>query len=106
MTLQEAYEEMYFDLALNKLEVILTPNKDRDGYIRSVTHQNPAWYRALCNRYPAHRRKPRRKNKFDTRIKRQNILKTLERLASGDSWISKYEQDLKEYAESIVRGTV
>jgi hypothetical protein len=77
---------MAHDLAGSRLRVVLVPDKFHPGGVRrlrAVDEQNPAWYRAFCEHYPARRRRPRRRGLPDTAIKRRHVLRGLDELAEG-----------------------
>jgi hypothetical protein len=85
------------DLATYRLEVVLAPSRRPDvarrgGCIRVAANQNPPWYRALCRRHRSSRQ--RRSAKPDTRIRRANILRFLERIAAGRPTRSRYAPEL------------
>lgn len=100
MTLQQAFEFMYYDLLSNKPDVYLTPSVKLDyGCIRNVATINPKWYSEFCASYP--RIENRKKNKPRTIIKRIEILRKLSRLKDGKPVKSKYLDHLKDIAEGI-----
>lgn len=91
--------EMLYDLSVNQLIVTKIPSiyKDqaiRGAGIRSVESRNPLWYREICAKYLSNRKKPRKKQLLDTRIKRKNILNILERLGNNKTTISYLYNDL------------
>lgn len=96
---------MYNELLHTRLTVTLIPSRlpeiaERGGCIRIVESQNPAWYQALCKAYPSKRTRPRRRNKPDTAIKRQQVLKALQHLANGNPPLTEYHNRLLPYIES------
>jgi hypothetical protein len=102
--LRNAFNEMLNELYQYNLEVCLVPSRYREyairgAKIRSVVNCNPNWYKKLCNKYQSSR--TRRSAKSDTCIKRQNIIRILERLANGFNSSSYYVDDLVKVAESI-----
>jgi hypothetical protein len=97
-----AWHDMLDDLLANRPEVILVPSRQREcaergGMIRMAISRNPVWYRALCNKYPSSRGRERRKP--DTRVRRRNILRLLQRLANGEHVRSAYLPDLLHIRE-------
>lgn len=99
MTLREAYESMYYDLIINRLDVTLVPsiNPDRAANgccSRVVVSRNPKWYREFCEKYLDERNK--------TIIKRKNTLKTLDRLRNNKTTRSKYQEDLLDIANGMI----
>ncbi len=95
--------EMEAELDSAKLEVQLAPlnprlrNYNEGGCKRVVTSRPVKWYRDLCNRYPSSRGV--RRGKFDTRIRRANVLRLLSRLVAGKTSWSKYAAELRAIAE-------
>lgn len=80
-TLENELKSMYDEMLENTLEVVTIPARNPmycNHKVRAVLNSNPDWYRKLCREFPsrckAHRN---RKNKFDTRIKRQQVLSFL-----------------------------
>lgn len=75
---------MLEQLESHRLEVMLVPlnpngrNYCDGGMKRCVCDRPPAWYRKLCNEHPSSRGV--RRGKFDTRIRRQNVLRLLRRM--------------------------
>ena len=94
---------MLAELESNPLCVILAPSRRIDrrewDYIRVPLTTPPPWYRKICARYPSSREV--RRGKFDTRIRRQNILRVLQRLAEGKPTKSKYAADLLAVAQKL-----
>jgi len=91
---------MLAELESSPLSVQLVPSKRHDrrdsDMIRVCTSVPPAWYRKLCAKHLSSRRV--RRGKPDTRIRRQNILSVLTRLADGKPSVSKYVPDLAREA--------
>lgn len=99
MTLQEAYESMYYDLIINRLDVTLVPsiNPDRAANgccSRVVVSRNPKWYREFCGKYLDKRKK--------TIIKRKDIIRILDRLRKGNTSVSMYKEDLLDIANDMI----
>lgn len=102
--LRNAFYEMLDELYQYNLEVCLVPSRYKEyairgAKIRSVINCNPAWYKKLCDKYQSSR--IRRSIKSDTRIRRQNIINILERVAGGLNSSSYYLNDLIKIAKSI-----
>ena len=102
--MRNAFYVMLDELYQYNLEVCLVPSRYREyairgAKIRSVINCNPKWYRKLCDKYQSSR--IRRSSKSDTRIRRQNIINILERIASGFNSTSYYLNDLIKIAESV-----
>ena len=100
----DSFNTMLDELNTYYLEVCLVPSKYyeyaiRGAKIRAVINCNPDWYRKLCEKYQSSR--IRKNSKSDTRIKRRNIIKLLERLAKNKTTTSYYLNDLLMVAESI-----
>ncbi len=78
---------MLNELESHRLLVVLAPlnpklrNYNDGGCKRVKADQNVTWYRRLCSRFPSSRGV--RRGKFDTKIRRQNIERTLRRLIAG-----------------------
>ena len=97
MTIREKRElaEMIGELEAGKLEVVLipAPSPRHCGHmVRAVVNRPPSWYRAICNRYASGRF--RAKSKFDTKIKRKNILALLYATFEGKKSKSAYLPDI------------
>jgi hypothetical protein len=87
---------MLFDMDKCRLEVCLIPSRrDPDGKIRAASGQNSLWYQTLCAAYP---RPGCTKAKIRTIIKRQYIIKVLERMISRKRSRSKYAEYLLDVA--------
>lgn len=103
--LRQIAQEMAFELETNKLIVIKKPSiykdqADRGACYRLVESRNPRWYREICGNYSSNRKKPRRKSKHDTRIKRRTVLNVIERLGNGKGTISYLFDDLLNIART------
>lgn len=96
-------EIMLMEFESGRLDVQLAPlNPKRRGWNeggmkRVVCDRNTAWYRGLCARHLSCRVRNHRKT--DTKIKRRNILRLLNRLVAGQSTVSKYADELRRLAE-------
>ncbi len=94
-------EQMLNELEANMLQVQLAPSRRSDrrehDMIRVVVDYPPKWYRVFCNRHVSSREV--RRGKFDTKIKRANVLSTLRVLSEGRSTPSKYADELRAMAE-------
>ena len=95
--------EMLCDLESNPLVVVLAPSRRHDrnemDQIRVVVSRNPSWYRSLCGANISKR--GTRHGKFDTAIRRQNILRILTRLSEGKPTRSKYAPELIKIANKL-----
>lgn len=98
-------ELMLAELESHCLEVQLVPCRRRvneGGCVRVAVSKNCAWYRRFCAAHPSSR--IRAKAAFDTRIKRRNVLRTLNAMIAGHSR-SKYAAELgriaSKYAQPI-----
>jgi hypothetical protein len=98
MSLRPMLEEMLDHLESHKLEVQLVPlnprlrNWSEFGMKRAVVNAPPKWFRNFCNNHVSSRGV--RKGKFDTKIKRVNVLSALRRLLDGDRYKGKYREEL------------
>ncbi len=98
MSTEEKLTIMLYDLESHKLEVQLVPLNPRlrgyceGGCKRVVTDAPPKFYRQLCNRHVSSRGV--RRGRFDTKIKRANVLAALRRLVDGDKYRGKYRDEL------------
>lgn len=72
----------------------------RGGCIRVATSSNVDWYKDLCSMFQSTRRR-RRIDDNDTRVKRQNILRVLQRLVDGKATTSTYAPFLLEVAKEM-----
>lgn len=99
---REAFALLRDELESSQLCVILVPASDprhECHCIRAKIDQNPRWYSRICDRFPSSR-----KGKVRTRIKRREVLRVLERLAScqhSESYLVDY---LESEAERILKG--
>lgn len=105
MTEMEGLTQMLNELECRMLVTILVPSKrsDRQEWdcIRVNADVNPRWYRNFCSQHPSSREI--RRGKFDTRIRRANILSTLRRLIAHGPQKSKYDAELRGIAQRIAR---
>ena len=104
MTPENAMQDMLAELSAHKLEVMLVPvSRHARCYTgehsmkRVACNVGPLWYRHLCRAHPSSR--GIRRNKFDTRVRRANILRVLGRLAAGLPSVSKYAGELRMVAK-------
>jgi len=103
--LMPALQLMLNQLESHRLEVQLVPlnprlrNYNEGGCRRVVVNQPPKWYRDFCNRHPSSRGV--RRGKFDTRIRRANVMRLLARLACGKPSVSKYREEMLAVAERL-----
>lgn len=92
-------------LESHRLEVQLAPlnprlrNFNNGGMKRVVADRNADWYRKFCARHLSSRKRNHRKP--DTKIKRANILRILNRLAQGLPSRSKYAAELEKISSKI-----
>jgi len=94
-----ALELLLADLESNRLEVALVPQKrhtNEGGMIRVCMSKNCRWYREFCARHSSSRVRNHRKH--DTRIKRADTVRLLERLIAGAATRSKYAEELLSIA--------
>jgi len=102
MSLQTDYDMMLAELGERELEVHLAPAPEpafTGHMVRVVANSNPPWYRAICERHPAGRK---RKNRhFDTRVKRRDMVRILQELEAGLSPRGIYADELR--AEALHR---
>lgn len=99
---REAYALLRDELESSQLCVILVPAPDPRHYchyIRAKLDQNPRWYSRICERFPSSR-----KGKMRTRIKRREVLRVLERLATCQKSESYLVDYLEAEAERILKG--
>lgn len=95
-----AFELLLADLQSNQLVTILAPCRracNEGGCVRVNMSENPKWYRKLCAAHASSRGV--RRGGFDTRIKRRNVSRLLEKLAAGAPVKSKYADELRKIAE-------
>lgn len=89
-------ELMLEELESHQLMVVLAPSKRHDArewdMIRCLLDQNPLWYRQFCANHSSSRGV--RRGKFDTRIKRANVLRALRQIIAGKP-AGKYEDELR-----------
>ncbi len=96
---------MLAELESAKLEVQLSPlnprlrNYNEFGCKRVVVSRPVKWYREMCGRHPSSR--AIRKGKFDTKIKRANVLRALRRMIDGDRYNGKYREEFLSIARTI-----
>lgn len=86
---------MIGELEAGKLEVVLIPApspRHSLHMVRAVVNRPPVWYRVICSRYASGR--IRAKRKFDTKIKRKNVLELLYATFNGNKPKSKYLPDI------------
>jgi hypothetical protein len=97
--------QMLNELESHRLEVVLVPLNPRlrgwneGGMKRVVADRGPAWYRRLCNAHASSRGV--RRGKFDTRIRRANVLRALTRMIDGDRYRGKYKDELVAVAAAV-----
>lgn len=100
-------EVMLAELECNRLEVVLAPCKrpaNVGGCVRVAASVNASWYRKFC---AAHSSSRTRRNALpDTRIKRRNVERTLQRLAAGLPSTSKYAPELISIARKTAASLV
>jgi hypothetical protein len=104
----QAAQLMLGELKQRRLEVALVPAPrqiHRMHNIRVVADHNPGWYRHLCEQHWTQRSRPRRrKPKFtDTLIKRRQVRRSLECIASGQFNSTQYAERLMPYVERYAR---
>lgn len=90
---------MLAELESNQLLVELVPERRRThemGMIRVVCGRNANWYRHFCSRHPSSR--GTRRGKFDTRIRRANVVRLLNVLITGEPTKSKYAAEILRLA--------
>lgn len=97
--------QMLNELESHRLEVVLVPlNPNRRGWNeggmkRICADVPPRWFRQLCSRHASSRGV--RRGKFDTRIRRANVLRALARLVDGRGYQGKYREEFLRIAEGI-----
>jgi hypothetical protein len=98
-----AYEQMLNELEAHMLVTVLVPSKRSDrresDMIRCNISVPPTWFRRMCARYPSSR--GIRRGKFDSKLRRANVLSLLRGLATGRPVRSKYLADLAGIAEGV-----
>lgn len=101
----EQYQLLLNQLESHQLHVMLVPlnprmrNYNDGGMKRVLVDQNPIWYRRLCADHVSSR--AIRRGKYDTRIRRQNILRVLRRLCANQQSRSKYAPELLRIARRV-----
>lgn len=99
MTLRNALNEMLDELESYRLEVVLVPQRrytNEGGMIRVAAGKNPKWYSEFCYDHSSSR--VRVHSKHDTRIKRRNTLRLLNRLILTGASRSKYAGHIRGLA--------
>lgn len=94
----QGVEQMLGELESSCLEVVLVPSRQRVnecGCIRVAVSRNATWYRRFCARHASGR--IRNNAAFDTRIKRRNVVRTLNAILRGRAR-SKYVPELLRIA--------
>lgn len=92
-------------LESHQLRVELVPlnprlrNWSEFGCKRVCSDVPPKWYRQLCNRHQSSR--CIRRGKFDTKIRRFDVLRLLRRLVSNQSTVSKYADEIRGIAQRM-----
>lgn len=104
----QSLQLMLNELESHQLQTILVPlnprlrNWNEFGCKRVNVDTPPAWYRRLCQKHSSSR--GIRKGKQDTRIRRQNILQVLRRLAkTGAPLNRKYDAELMRIARERMK---
>jgi hypothetical protein len=98
----EAFEILMSELESSRLEVSLVPLRrfhNEGGCYRVAVSKNCQWYRRFCARHSSGRRRNNRNH--DTRIRRQDTLRILRRLAAGKPSTSKYADELAKIAAQV-----
>ena len=94
-------EMMLNELESHQLMTVLAPSKRRENdwdQIRVNMDVNPKWYQKFCASYQSKRKI--RRGKFDTIIRRANVLRSLNQLLAGKP-AGKYGPDLLNIAEEF-----
>ncbi len=92
-------------LESHRLDVQLVPlnprlrNFNEGGMKRVVADRNANWYRDFCRRHLSSRK--RNHKKPDTRIKRRDVIRLINRLIGGKTTTSKYADELRRIAGKI-----
>lgn len=98
-----ALQTMLAELESSPLITILAPSKRSDrrewDQIRVNLSVPPKWFRALCNRHPSSRGV--RRGRFDTRIRRANVLQLLNTLITRGHSRSKYAAEIIAHAHKM-----
>jgi hypothetical protein len=114
MTLNNALNEMLAELETYRLEVVLVPCRrfvNEGGMIRVAAGKNAKWYSEFCYDHSSSRARVHRLH--DTKIKRRNVLRLLNRLILTGESRSKYAGEIRGIAMRrvnqsrgvLVRGT-
>ena len=96
---------MLEQLESHRLEVMLVPlnpklrNWNEYGCKRVCSDVPPRWYRAMCREHLSSRGV--RRGKPDTKIKRANVLRALNRMVSCAGYGGKYRDELVAVAKKI-----
>ena len=96
-------EQMLNDLESHMLTTILAPSKRGENpwdQIRVNADFNPKWYQRFCADHQSKRKI--RRGKFDTIIRRANVLRSLRQMIAGEP-AGKYAPDLLKIAHQIER---
>ena len=100
--IMNALYQMQAELESSPLVVVLIPSKRWDrrewDMIRVCLSVPPTWYRKLCSRHASSRGV--RRGKFDTRIRRANVLNALQGLLDG-KYFGKYRDELINIARNL-----
>ncbi len=103
MTEMLALTQMLAELESTMLVTILAPSRRRDrrdtDHIRVNLSVPPTWFRKFCNQHPSSR--GIRRGKFDSKIRRANVLSTLRVMADGRHTPSKYADELRRIARGL-----
>jgi hypothetical protein len=95
--------QLQAELESSPLVTVLVPSKRSDrresDMIRVNVSQPPSWYRSLCGRHPSSRGV--RRGRFDTRVKRANVLQLLDTLIRHGHSRSKYAGEILRVARGI-----
>jgi len=97
-----ALEWMLNELQSHQLVTILVPCKrpaNEGGMIRVNADVNCAWYRRFCARHTSQR--GTRRGKQDTAIRRQHIIRALERMIAGKESRSPWAYELRKIAAGM-----
>lgn len=94
--------QMQAEFESHQLEIALVPCRrhvNEGGCIRVAVNKNAAWYSAFCARHLSSRNRARAL--VDTRIKRRNVTRLLQRLIDGQPSRSKYAPELLKEAARL-----
>lgn len=100
--MNELLQQMLAELESHRLTVMLVPlnprlrNYNEGGMKRVVSDKSPRWYAKFCAQHPSSRGV--RRGKFDTRIRRRDVLRILTKLTQGRRTWSKYADELRRLA--------